>query len=59
MLPVHCGAHSPAGCATGGEQRLEVFKQVVAAPTLAATGLAWDWTAFDDGKLWLALFTFL
>lgn len=43
----------------GGQQRLDVFKQVVAAPTLSATGLAWDWSAFGDGQLWLALFTFL
>lgn len=44
---------------TGGEQRLDVFKQVVAAPSLSATGLAWDWSAFKDGRTWLVLFTFL
>lgn len=49
----------PALACAGGEARMDVFKQVVAAPTLSATGLAWDWSAFGDGKLWLALFTFL
>lgn len=43
----------------GGEARMDFFKQVVAAPTLDATGLAWDWSAFGSGKLWVALFTFL
>lgn len=38
---------------------MEVFKEVVAAPSLSATGLAWDWSAFNTGELWLALFTFL
>ncbi len=38
---------------------MSVFKQVVAAPSLSATGLAWDWSAFGNGKLWVALFTFL
>jgi hypothetical protein len=38
---------------------MDVFSQVVAAPSLAATAFSWDWSAFGDGKLWLALFTFL
>ena len=38
---------------------MEVFKEVVAAPTLSATGLAWDWSAFKDGRTWVAMFTFL
>ncbi|KAI3428804.1 hypothetical protein D9Q98_007621 [Chlorella vulgaris] len=52
----YLGASSPI---SGGQQRLEFFREVVAAPTLSATGLAWDWSAFNDGKLWLALLTFL
>ena len=43
----------------GGQQRFDVFKEVVAVPSLDLTGLAWDWSAFGDGHLWLALFTFL
>jgi hypothetical protein len=43
----------------GGQARLDVFKEVVALPSLSATGLAWDWSAFGSGRLWLALFTFL
>ena len=38
---------------------MDVFSEVVAAPSLAATALSWDWSAFKSGKLWLALFTFL
>ena len=52
----YLGSDSPI---PGGEQRSEVFKQVVAAPTLGMIGLAWDWSAFGSGHLWLALFTFL
>ncbi len=51
--------HLPPSPLAGGEQRLDVFKQVVAAPSLNATGLAWDWSAFKDGRTWLVLFTFL
>ncbi|PRW05836.1 Adenine guanine permease AZG1 [Chlorella sorokiniana] len=52
----YLGSSSPI---PGGEQRMDVFKQVVAAPSLSATGLAWDWSAFKDGRTWLVLFTFL
>ncbi|PSC75740.1 Adenine guanine permease AZG1 [Micractinium conductrix] len=52
----YLGASSPI---PGGQARMEVFKEVVAAPSLSATGLAWDWSAFNTGELWLALFTFL
>lgn len=52
----YLGSSSPI---PGGEARLSVFKEVVAAPSLDATGLAWDWSAFNTGELWVALFTFL
>lgn len=59
-LRLPCAHPSLFPCpSTGGEQRLDVFKQVVAAPSLSATGLAWDWSAFKDGRTWLVLFTFL
>lgn len=43
----------------GGQARLDVFKEVVAAPTLSQTGLAWDWSAIGNGHFWVVLFTFL
>eukprot|EP00887_Chlorella_sp_A99_P001986 scaffold18.g1986.t1 len=52
----YLGASSPI---PGGEERFDVFKNVVALPTLDMMGLAWDWSAFNSGHLWLALFTFL
>lgn len=42
----YLGASSPI---PGGQSRLQVFKQIVAAPTLDMTGLAWDWSAFNRG----------
>lgn len=36
-----------------------MFRQIVAAPTLDLTGLAWSWSAFSSGKLWVVLITLL
>lgn len=43
----------------GGEVRLELFKKVVAAPSLDGIGLAWDWSGVSQGHFWIAMFTFL
>jgi AGZA family xanthine/uracil permease-like MFS transporter len=43
----------------GGEVRLDLFKQVVAAPSLEGIGLAWDWSGLSKGHFWVVLFTFL
>lgn len=59
-IPGHAASYLGAGSdIPGGAARMDVFSQVVAAPSLAATALSWDWSAFGSGKLWLALFTFL
>lgn len=51
--------HVPAAAAAGGEQRLEVFKHVVSLPNASKTSLAWSFSAFHRGELWVALVTFL
>lgn len=59
-IPGHGASYLGAGSPIpGGQQRLNVFKKVVAAPTLSMTGLAWDWSAFENGNGWLVLFTLL
>lgn len=59
-IPGHAASYLGAGSdIPGGAARMDVFSEVVAAPSLAATALSWDWSAFKSGKLWLALFTFL
>lgn len=59
-IPGSAVSYLGEGSATpGGAQRMEVFKQVVAAPSLDATGLAWDWSAVTNGHFWVVLFTFL
>ena len=59
-IPGHAASYLGAGSdIPGGAARMDVFSEVVAAPSLAATALSWDWSAFGSGKLWLALFTFL
>jgi adenine/guanine/hypoxanthine permease len=59
-IPGHAASYLGAESSIpGGETRMEVFKQVVAAPSLDQTGLAWDWSAIDTGQFWLAVFTFL
>lgn len=59
-IPGHAASYLGAESSIpGGATRMDVFKRVVAAPSLSQTGLAWDWSAFNSGNLWLALFTFL
>ncbi|KDD74028.1 hypothetical protein H632_c1638p0, partial [Helicosporidium sp. ATCC 50920] len=59
-IPGHAATYlGTSSSIPGGEARLDVFKQVVAVPTLSMTGLAWDWSAFDKSQLWIALVTFL
>ncbi|GAB4819465.1 hypothetical protein N2152v2_006511 [Parachlorella kessleri] len=59
-IPGHAASYLGEGSAyEGGAYRMQTFKQVVAAPSLSMTGLAWDWSAFGQGQLWLALLTFL
>jgi len=43
----------------GGAYRMDVFSEVVAAPSISSTGLAWDWSAVTSGHFWVVLFTFL
>ena len=52
----YLGAGSPI---PGGAVRMDVFKQVVAAPSLEGTGVAWDWSALGNGHFWVVMFTFL
>eukprot|EP00889_Picochlorum_renovo_P001255 jgi/Picre1/28285/NNA_003691.t1 len=59
-IPGHAASYLGAGSSIpGGAMRMETFKQVVAAPTLAGTGLQWDWSAVGNGHFWLVLFTLL
>ena len=59
-IPGHAASYLGSGSPIpGGQYRMEVFKDVVAAPSLSLTGLNWDWSAIDSGSYWLALFTFL
>lgn len=59
-IPGHAASYLGAGASIpGGAIRMETFKQVVAAPTLAGTGLQWDWSAVGNGHFWLVLFTLL
>ena len=59
-IPGHGASYLGSGSSTpGGEYRMDVFKHVVAAPSLSQTGLEWDWSAINTGSYWLALFTFL
>lgn len=59
-IPGHAASYLGAGSSIpGGAFRMQVFKQVVAAPSLSATALAWDWSAIGGGHFWLVLFTFL
>ena len=59
-IPGSSASYLGAGSSTpGGALRMEVFKQVVAAPSLDSTGLAWDWSAVSKGHFWVVLFTFL
>ena len=59
VLPESCLLTCMHPVCAGGQARFDFFKQVVAAPSLNLIGLAWDWTAFDTGKLWVVLFTLL
>ena len=45
--------------AAEGQQRLDLFKQVAAAPTLTRIGAKLDFSGFNNGDLWIALLTFL
>ena len=59
-IPGHGASYLGADSSTpGGAQRLDVFEQVVAAPSLEGIGLAWDWSAVSSGHFWVAMFTFL
>ena len=43
----------------GAKARYEVFKKVVAVPDTSYTAGQFDWSGFSNGRLWLALITFL
>ena len=59
-IPGHAATYlGPSSSIPGGEARLDVFKQIVAAPTLNATGAAWSWSAFGTSQLWVVLITLL
>ena len=59
-IPGHAASYLGAGSSIpGGATRMAVFSRVVAAPSLAQTGWAFDWSAFNTGRLWLAICTFL
>ncbi|WIA33567.1 hypothetical protein OEZ86_006691 [Tetradesmus obliquus] len=59
-IPGHAASYLGAGSQVpGGEQRLEVFKHVVSLPNASKTSLAWSFSAFHRGELWVALVTFL
>ncbi|KAL6779278.1 hypothetical protein ACKKBG_A11660 [Auxenochlorella protothecoides x Auxenochlorella symbiontica] len=59
-IPGHAATYLGSTSAIpGGEARLQVFRKIVAAPTLDATGLAWSWDAFDTSELWVVLITLL
>ncbi len=49
----------PPMFSTGGDLRLDYFKQVVAVPSLRLTGAIFDWSAFNTAHCWVAIFTFL
>jgi len=59
-IPGHAASYLGAGSPIpGGALRLQNFEQVVAAPSLDASGLQWDWSAVSKGQFWFVLFTFL
>jgi AGZA family xanthine/uracil permease-like MFS transporter len=59
-IPGHSASYLGEGSSIpGGAARMEVFEQVVAAPSLEGIGLAWDWSACGSGHFWVALLTFL
>lgn len=59
-IPGHAASYLGADSSIpGGQIRLDTFKQVVAAPSLSLTGLAWDWSAVGTGEFWLVLLTLL
>ena len=43
----------------GGQERMDYFRNVVALPSLAATGAKLSFKGFVTGELWIALVTFL
>jgi hypothetical protein len=43
----------------GGAARLDFFRNVVAVPNAQKTTLVWNFSAFGNPELWLALITFL
>lgn len=43
----------------GGEERMQYFRHVVSVPNASKTALAWSFSAFRQGELWIALITFL
>jgi AGZA family xanthine/uracil permease-like MFS transporter len=44
---------------TGGVDRFEYFRNVVAVPDARKTTLAWSFAAFGNPDLWVALITML
>lgn len=59
-IPGHSASYLGADSSIpGGAIRMNIFKQVVAVPTLEGTGLEFDWSAFTAGHFWIVLFTFL
>ncbi|KAG7667637.1 hypothetical protein Ndes2526A_g01967 [Nannochloris sp. 'desiccata'] len=43
----------------GAKLRMEYFKKVVAVPDTSYSAGQFDWSAFSNGNLWIALLTFL
>ena len=59
-MPGHGASYLGAGSdIAGGAERLATFRRVVSAPDASRTALAWSFSAFKEGQLWVALFTFL
>ena len=59
-VPGHGASYLGAGAdMAGGAERLDVFRKVVSLPDASKTSLTWNFSAFANSHLWIALVTFL
>jgi len=59
-IPGHGASYLGKGAdIPGGLDRLREFRQVVSVPDATKTSLTWNFSAFGNSQLWVALITFL
>ncbi|GBF94236.1 adenine guanine permease [Raphidocelis subcapitata] len=59
-IPMHAASYlGPTSNIPGGVERMAEFRQVVSVPNAQKTSLTWNFSAFGNSQLWVALITFL